>query len=111
MHPMNRLSTERLSKDSNWPVQCDKTGKMMQSQAIALGLGSLFNHSASGQNVGFERNLNMQCITYTALKDIQPKEELCINYGRIWFQDADEDPAQEQSKEANNLDNIQDDIY
>lgn len=111
MHPAKMLSTERLSKASNWPVQCNRTGKTVQSQAIVLGLGSLFNHSTGRQNVGFERDLNMQCITYEALRDIQPKEELCINYGRIWFQDADEDAAQQQSEDINSLDRIQDDIY
>lgn len=53
----------------------------------------------------------MQCITYKALQDIQPNEELCINYGRIWFQDVDEDAAEHQSENTNSLDKIQDDIY
>ena len=111
MHPAKMLSTERLSKASNWPVQCNRTGKTVQSQAIALGLGSLFNHSTDRQNVGFERDPTMQCITYKALRDIHPKEELCINYGRIWFEDADEDAAQQQIDDINNLNKIQDDIY
>lgn len=56
---------------------------------MALGLGSLFNHSTDDQNVGWVRDTASQCITYRALRDISPGEELCINYGRLWFTDAD----------------------
>ena len=45
---------------------------------MALGLGSLFNHSTLNQNVGWERDLVAQCITYRALRDIQAGEELSV---------------------------------
>ena len=61
----------------------------MRTQAISLGLGSLFNHSSQDLNVGWERDINAQTISYTALRDIGRGEELCINYGRLWFHDAD----------------------
>ena len=56
---------------------------------MALGLGSLFNHSYRDQNVGWVRDTSAQCIKYRALRDIKAGEELCINYGRLWFNDAD----------------------
>lgn len=61
------------------------------TQALALGLGSMFNHSLLAQNVGWKRNTETDVIVYTALRDIKAGEELCISYGsaRLWFDDAD----------------------
>jgi len=61
------------------------------TQALALGLGSMFNHSTRTQNVGWKRDTETDCIVYTALRDIQVGEELCISYGsaRLWFEDVD----------------------
>lgn len=61
------------------------------TQAIALGLGSMFNHSTLRQNVGWKRNTETDVIVYTALRNIEKGEELCISYGsaRLWFPDAD----------------------
>ncbi|KAK5065175.1 hypothetical protein LTR84_001011 [Exophiala bonariae] len=63
------------------------------TQAIALGLGSMFNHSTLQQNVGWKRNTETAVIVYSALRDIKNGEELCISYGsaRLWFPDADSD--------------------
>lgn len=47
------------------------------TQAVVLGLGSMFNHSAQFQNVGWERDLVKEVVVYKALRDIQPGEELC----------------------------------
>lgn len=64
---------------------------------MVLGLGSMFNHSVHDQNVGWTRSLDKEVLVYTALRDIQPGEELCINYGKVWFLDTDaaEDSEQE----------------
>ena len=62
-----------------------------QTQAVALGLGSLFNHSTLEQNVAWSKDLASQCIIYRALRDIKAGEELCINYGRLWFDNADDE--------------------
>ncbi|OAP56918.1 hypothetical protein AYL99_09030 [Fonsecaea erecta] len=61
------------------------------TQALALGLGSMFNHSTRDQNVGWKRNTETEVIVYTALRDIKAGEELCISYGsvRLWFEDVD----------------------
>jgi SET domain-containing protein len=61
------------------------------TQALALGLGSMFNHSTRDQNVGWTRNTETDVIVYTALRDIKAGQELCISYGsaRLWFEDTD----------------------
>ncbi|EXJ62936.1 hypothetical protein A1O7_03380 [Cladophialophora yegresii CBS 114405] len=70
-----------------WPSE---SGRSM-TQALALGLGSMFNHSTRDQNVGWIRNTETEVIVYTTLRDIKAGEELCISYGsaRLWFPDAD----------------------
>ena len=88
-----------LISSSYWPTQAYKAEvpsllssqvkTQGQTQALALGLGSLFNHSRLRQNVGWKRDIPNTCIVYTALRDIQAGEELCISYGRLWFDDAD----------------------
>lgn len=72
-----------------WPNPSNP--RSAQTQAIALGLGSMFNHSTLRQNVVWSRNIAAEAIIYTAHRDIQAGEELCISYGsaRLWFQDAD----------------------
>lgn len=56
-----------------------------------FGLGSLFNHSRRGQNVGWTRDVARKLITYQTLRDVKQGEELCISYGdRLTFVDADE---------------------
>jgi SET domain-containing protein len=55
----------------------------MKTQAVALGLGFLFNDSTLNQNVGWEGDLGTQSITYKALQDIKGGEDLCINYGTL----------------------------
>lgn len=64
-----------------WPGGC---------QAVALGMtGSMWNHRQP-PNVGFVRNVTEQTITFSAVEQISPGEECCIDYGRhLWF-DCDE---------------------
>ncbi|BGP18724.1 hypothetical protein JCM10213_009203 [Rhodosporidiobolus nylandii] len=50
------------------------------SMAVALGLGSLFNHSAS-PNVSYSLDTAQYTISYRAAKPIKAGEELCIFYG------------------------------
>ena len=85
-----------LMTPSNWPIKNPETEVVSQTQAVALGLGSLFNHSSLQHNVGWSRDLTRQCIVYRALRDIKAGEELCINYGKLWFVDADEEERQER---------------
>ncbi|KAG0704298.1 hypothetical protein DFH29DRAFT_802190 [Suillus ampliporus] len=53
--------------------------------ALALGLGSLFNHS-SHPNLIYTIDRAHECIRYTSARTINPGEELCIFYGhKLWF--------------------------
>lgn len=59
-------------------------------QAIVFGLGSMFNHSAIGQNIGWKRDLEAGVIVYSALRDIEQGEELLISYGScLTFEDVE----------------------
>lgn len=71
------------------------------TQAIALGLGSMFNHSRLKQNVTWSRDAKAGVIVYTAHCDIEPGEELCISYGnaRLWFKDADDSDSEDVEKD------------
>lgn len=68
-----------------------KWGRDGKSGAIALGYGSLFNHSYH-PNARFELNLDKQTIDFYALQSIDPGEEITINYNgdpqdrsKLWF--------------------------
>lgn len=82
----------------NWPVT-EASGKIVQHQAVVFGLGSMFNHSSSDQNVAWHRDLPGEVVVYTALRDIQLGEELCISYGgNLWFRDADARPKKQETE-------------
>lgn len=49
--------------------------------ALALGPGSLFNHSDTAPNVSYVLDKPNQCIRYTTKRTIEKDEELCIFYG------------------------------
>lgn len=62
-----------------------------EDSALALGLGSLYNHSYQ-PNATYTRNFEEQVIDYRALHDIHPDEEITINYNGdpldldpLWF--------------------------
>jgi SET domain-containing protein len=86
---------------SNWPYREARNSSNHKTtdgdikspattQAVILGLGSLFNYSTLHQNVGWTRDLPNLLITYTTLRDIRQGEELCISYGdRLTFVDID----------------------
>ncbi|KAF8208840.1 hypothetical protein K438DRAFT_1573795 [Mycena galopus ATCC 62051] len=55
------------------------------SMALALGLGSLFNHSNT-PNLSYSIDPLTDSIHYTTTRNIEPDEELCIYYGsNLWF--------------------------
>ncbi|EPQ51006.1 hypothetical protein GLOTRDRAFT_81597 [Gloeophyllum trabeum ATCC 11539] len=57
--------------------------------ALALGLGSLFNHS-DHPNVSYTLDTETESIRYTTTRAVAPDEELCIFYGhKLWFENAD----------------------
>ncbi|MCM3717555.1 SET domain-containing protein [Fictibacillus phosphorivorans] len=66
-------------------------GENYDHVAIALGYGSLFNHSYT-PNAVFENNLTEETVDFFALKDIKAGEEILVNYngdpndkGPLWF--------------------------
>ncbi|KAI6710278.1 hypothetical protein JHW43_007179 [Diplocarpon mali] len=68
------------------------------TQAVILGVGSMFNHSNLRQNVGWERDVTNLLVTYIALRDIKAGEELCISYGqRLTFKDKDKEEKEPQT--------------
>lgn len=59
--------------------------------ALALGYGSLYNHSYS-PNAKYVKNYSANTITIIALRDIQEEEEILVNYNgdpscmkQLWF--------------------------
>jgi hypothetical protein len=59
------------------------------TQALALGMGSMFNHSKRN-NVGFIVDRVNLLIRYTTVSNVAKDTELLINYGnRLWFVDGD----------------------
>ncbi|EJD39952.1 hypothetical protein AURDEDRAFT_70649 [Auricularia subglabra TFB-10046 SS5] len=60
-----------------------KDGRM----ALALGLGSLFNHSAApNTSYSLKPDPHNPSIEFTVLRRVEPGEELCIFYGHsLWF--------------------------
>lgn len=67
--------------------------------ALALGLGSMFNH-AKNPNVGFIRDIPNAVIRYFTLRPIETGEELCISYGdHLWFEDTDR-PSSENEQDS-----------
>jgi SET domain-containing protein len=60
------------------------------SYALALGNGSIFNH-AKTPNTGWRCSFEGATISFVALRDIAPHEELFICYAKqseLWFEDA-----------------------
>ena len=58
------------------------------SMALALGLGSIFNH-AREPNAGWLCDIPGRLLRYVALRDIAEGEEVFICYGgQLWFEDA-----------------------
>lgn len=52
--------------------------------ALALGSGSLYNHK-NQPNVKYDIDENTKSIIFTALRDIQPSEELFVSYGKDYW--------------------------
>ena len=71
------------------------------SMALALGMGSIFNHRKD-PSVGWVCDIDSQVIRYITLREVEEGEELFICYGRdLWFTDTD---AGEVSSEENEED-------
>ncbi|CDU23396.1 uncharacterized protein SPSC_02025 [Sporisorium scitamineum] len=56
--------------------------------ALALGLGSLFNHDGASPNVKWTLDYATHSIGYTTVREVREGEELTISYGsgRMWWE-------------------------
>ncbi|HII00125.1 TPA: SET domain-containing protein-lysine N-methyltransferase [Methanosarcinaceae archaeon] len=66
-------------------------GSDSKEAAIALGYGSLYNHSYT-PNAKYEKDLTNGLLKYVCIRDIQQNEEITINYNcdpedktPVWF--------------------------
>ncbi|KAF2142535.1 uncharacterized protein K452DRAFT_286961 [Aplosporella prunicola CBS 121167] len=90
----------------NWPLH-SSNGEKQITQAVVLGLGSMFNHSRD-QNVGWERDVDHLLVRYQTLRDVKAGEELCISYGdRLSFKDVDAPTEEPEGDGSEVLSNIQ----
>ncbi|KAF9585766.1 hypothetical protein BGW38_000851 [Lunasporangiospora selenospora] len=89
--PILLFPTEEYNTHGQFTQLDHYTYRWQGGMALALGLGSMFNHSKY-PNVGFQRDFENKMIRYTTLRDIQSGEELCISYGpNLWFPDMEEE--------------------
>ena len=87
------------------------SGAKVARQALALGLGSMFNHTRR-PNIGWERDIPRQTIRYYTLRDVEEGEELCISYGpKLWFDDADGPEEGNISDDEDNVMSLQADVF
>ena len=70
-------------------------GPAGEHAAIALGYGSLYNHSYA-PNAEYRKDWEQRLIHFTALRDIAENEEITVNYNgspgdrrEIWFEVAE----------------------
>ncbi|KZS99624.1 cytidine deaminase-like protein, partial [Laetiporus sulphureus 93-53] len=84
--PVLLFSSEEYEAHGKYTVLDPYTFRWRDGQmALALGLGSLFNHSQS-PNVSYIINTKTESIRYTTMRRIETGEELCIFYGhKLWF--------------------------
>ena len=73
--------------------------------ALALGLGSLFNHDPQHPNVTYTLDKEHACIRYTTTRNIEKDEELCISYGtgRMWWETAENDASDDDREDEDDV--------
>lgn len=94
------VSPVLISPKSEWKYMkktilfdyCFSWGENYEHTAIALGYGSIFNHSYT-PNAAFDYNTQNMSIDFYALTDIRKDEEITINYNGdpadkspLWFE-------------------------
>jgi len=69
------------------------------TQALSLGLGSMFNHTRKC-NVSFKIDKDNMLIRYYTLTTVDIDTELCINYGpKLWFADGEAERSDAESSD------------
>ena len=72
----------KLIRDTRLAHYYFEWGDDCKQAAIALGYGSLYNHSYT-PNARYEFREAEECLEFIALRDIQPGEEITINYNNL----------------------------
>ena len=72
------------------------------TMALALGLGSLFNHTSFNANVSYELDKKTNSIKYRTVRDIKQGEELLICYGAgsMWWEPCEQEKSPIPTSEA-----------
>ncbi|KAJ7696082.1 cytidine deaminase-like protein [Mycena rosella] len=72
--------------------------------ALALGLGSLFNHS-NFPNLSYTIDASTDSIRYSTTRNVEPDEELCLYHGgNLWFEPVGPNGARPSSGAQENED-------
>lgn len=76
-------------------------GEASEEAAIALGYGSLYNHSYT-PNAKYRKDFDNNLLKYICIRDIQKDEEITINYNfdpedktPVWFELASQNWSQD----------------
>jgi len=77
--PQDQVSLLRQTRLAHYYFEW---GDDCKQAAIALGYGSLYNHSYT-PNARYEFREDEECLEFIALRDIQPGEEITINYNNL----------------------------
>ncbi|KAF9267535.1 cytidine deaminase-like protein [Marasmius fiardii PR-910] len=88
--PVLLISKEEYEKHGKYTVLDHYTFKWRDGRmALALGLGSLFNHSDK-PNISYTLDFTTETISYRTARDVEPDEELLIVSGHsLWFEQVD----------------------
>jgi SET domain-containing protein len=98
--PILLFNSEEYEAHGKYTVLDQYTYCWQGGFALALGLGSMFNHD-SQPNVGFIRDIPNKLIRYVTLRPIAKDEELCISYGNhLWFEDHSQLDKSDSEEEA-----------
>src|SRR5438105_5668568 len=71
-----------LIRDTRLKSYYFEWGDDCKQAAIALGYGSLYNHSYT-PSARYEFREDEECLEFIALRDIEPGEEITINYNNL----------------------------
>lgn len=63
------------------------SGKGVNFCSLILGFGSIYNHSYSPNIYSKQGDFYMRTMSFIALRDIEPEEELCHNYSEKWWKE------------------------
>ena len=55
-----------------------------EGNVIALGYGSIYNHN-DNNNARWRNHPRCKAFQFVATRDIEPSEEICLNYGKSYF--------------------------